>query len=47
MKQVIIEYAGMAISLVGAIGFLVLTGLFFLGSRGLFASLITFVLGGL
>ena len=47
MKQVITEYASMTISLVGTIGFLVLTGHFFLGSSGLMVKLITFVLGGL
>lgn len=47
MKQVIIEYAGAVIAVLGAVAFLILLGGFFLGRAGLFARLIVMVLGGL
>lgn len=47
MKQVIIEYAGAAIAVLGAISMLNIIGAFFLGEGGVFATLIRLVLGDL
>ena len=47
MKQVILEYAGAGIAVIGAIGFFVLLSSFFMGKNGFFALVIGNVLGGL
>jgi len=47
MKQVILEYAGAGIAVLGAIGFFALLSFFFMGKNGMFALVIGNVLGGL
>lgn len=47
MKNVILEYAGAAIAVFGAISFFAIIGRLFMGKAGILAALILEVLGGL
>lgn len=47
MKQVILEYAGAGIAVLGAIGCFALLKIFFMGKNGMLALVIGKVLGGL
>ena len=47
MKQVILEYAGAGIAVMGTIGFFALLSFFFMGNEGALARFISMVLGGL
>lgn len=47
MKNVIVEYAGAVIAVLGTVSFFVLLGQFFLGRDGMIAILIAAALGGI
>lgn len=47
MKNVILEYAGAVLAVLGAISFLVIIGRLFMGPKGMLAALVLTVLGGL
>lgn len=47
MRNVINEYAGSIIALLGTLGLFVTTGEVLMGKNGMLATLITMVLGGL
>ncbi len=46
MKNVILEYTGAAVGLMGSVGFFAILDQFFFGENGLFAKLIVFVVQG-
>lgn len=47
MKQVILEYAGAGIAVMGTLGFFALLSFLFMGSEGALAKFISMALGGL
>lgn len=47
MKNVIMEYAGSTVAVLGTISFFLIVGTLLMGKDGMMASLITTVLGGL
>lgn len=47
MKNVIIEYAGSVVAVLGTISFFMIIGNLLIGKGGMLAALITAVLGGL
>lgn len=47
MKNVIMEYAGSAVAVLGTISFFLIIGTLLMGKDSMMASLITAVLGGL